>query len=332
MPFQRSIGYVGCAKQTAKDSAAAAATYVHGVTGGGIASATINQNPDDVTTANRYRGDMYRESVEVGVTIDSRAYLGSLGLYLYAALGAKAVTGAGDPYSHAFSTGGTLPYLTMFGSMGPSDALLTKVTNVKCSELTLGWDGSSPLAMSFSGLGTTIDPTGGAFTGGATDERDGDPFFIPVGGTFQFDAVGGTPANALIRSGSITIANNVEPIPSAATITPGDVFEGRQDVTYELTVIPDNVNDWIEILTGTTSGSAPSGDVQYGSVNLVFEEFGSGTHTLTVVSHKVAWACDLPTLDPNGGPAELELSGVAVYNTTESDVVDVTLTNAVASY
>lgn len=331
-PIQKAIGYAGVAKQTAKGSPAAAASFLFGLSGGPIAAVEIAQSEDELTSASRTLDGAYREKVDVAVEIASRVYTGSAGLWLLGALGTVNTTGAGDPYSHAFSTAAALPYLTVFGSMGASDAAKTLVQDVKVDELELKWEGSAPVELTAAGIGTTIDPTGAAFTSGATDERAGANYFVPVGGTFTYDAVGSTNAAAVVTDGSIKISNACEAIHASGSIVASDVFEGRQKVEVELTVIPDNVNDWIELMSGSTTGSAPTGDVQYGSFNIAFTEHGSGTHTLTITSSKIAWLAELPELDPAGGPAEMKLVGTCYYNTTNSDVFDVTLTSATASY
>lgn len=332
MPIQKAIGYMGVAKQSGKGSAASAASFLFNVMGGAIATVEVDQKEDELSASNRWLDAAYREKVDVSVEVQSRLYTGSAGLWLLGALGSDVVTGAGDPYSHAFATAAALPYLTVFGSFGASDAVKTAISDVKVDEIELKWSGSAPVELTASGIGTTIDPTGAAFVSGATDERAGVNYFVPVGGTFTIDAVGATPAAAVITEGSIKIANNAEAIFASGAITAADVFEGRQKAEIELTVIPDNATDWIEIMTGSTTGSAPTGDVQYGSFSIAFAEHGTGTHTLTVASSKVAWVAELPEIDPNGGPAEMKIVGTCYYNATNSDALDVTLTSATATY
>lgn len=330
MPINKGIGYMGVAKQSALASAETAADYIFGVDSGSTLGITERGEYAPRTATTRAPLVYERRGVDLGPIINSRAYIGSIGMWLLGAMG-SVVTTPGTPNSHAYASG-ALPYLSIFKAQGPSDAVKTSCQDFKVSELALSWSDSEPVELAVNGVATTFDATAAAFTTDATDERDSIAFLTPVGGTFKIDAVGATPATACITGGSIKIINNVEAIPCCGAITAGDVFENEQRVEVEFTVIPANLSDWTELITGTTTGSAPAAESTTGSFEVVFAEHGSGTNTLTIKGSKVAFASEEPDMDPANGPVELVLVGKCLYNATDSDLVDITLTNSVASY
>jgi Phage tail tube protein len=63
----------------------------------------------------------------------------AIGLFLYAAMGTKAVAGAGDPFTHTFTLASLLPYLTMWQRVGPVAAggRYEKFVDCKVTQLVL---------------------------------------------------------------------------------------------------------------------------------------------------------------------------------------------------
>lgn len=329
MGFNRSIGYMGVAIQTARGTAKTDAKFKFPVYSGGI-SPTPTLSEDEVSTASRNQGDPTIDAVSVPVEFESRAYVGSLVMFMEAALGARTTTGSTDPYSHALSTG-TLPYLTMFESIGASDAVRISAADVKIDTLDLTWEGPKALRLKVSGMGASADLTAADFDATAIDETDGDGYFYPVGGTFEWDAVGSTAAAFTCTGGGLRISNALSEINHCAQITPYDYQEGKLAAAFDLNIVPADLSAWIEVVTGSGTGSAPTGDVQYGKVNLVFQEAGAGTHTLTITASRIPWQITPVTIDAGGGVVELQVTGNARYNATESDALDVTITNANAA-
>jgi hypothetical protein len=326
MGFNRSIGYMGVAIQTAKGSPAAAAQFKFPVYSGGIAP-SVRFNEDELSTALRAQGDPYIEGVEVAVELETRAYVGSSVMFMQAVLGTRSTAGASDPYTHTISTG-TPTYLTFWHSIGPSDAVCFKASDVRLDTVDWTWSGPGAVRLNVKGMGTAIDATAGDFDASAIDETDGDGYFTTVGGTFQWDAVGSTLATVVTPSGGIRFANNMTPVLDAAAVAAYDHDEGKLHAGFDLTANVADLEDYIEILTAAVDGSALTGDVQFGKVNLAFTEYGAGTHTATFTASRVPWQVEPVTIDASATGTELSLTGNARYNTTESDALDVAITNA----
>lgn len=326
MPLQTVSTLVGIAKQASKGTLAANPTFAHGVTGGASVSVEPAQSPVEVTTSKRAAYNMYRDSSANGGTVQSLAYLKSVGLYLLGAMGTDTVTGT-NPYVHTFSTG-DLPYLSLFTK--GLDTTIEGIRDCKVDEFSLKWDGSKPVQLSAKLSGTvfsypsTFTPT--------TDETASESYLIPVGGTFQVDTSGSTPATAAVIGGEITVKNNVSPIEPSASIEASDVWEGIQEVSLKLTIIPDSLADFRKTITGSAAGTSVASTVPTGQVNIVLKENAGGAGTLTITGTKIAFLTAFPEGDPKGGAVQIELAGTAVIPAAGTAPLVFALSNTQATY
>lgn len=317
----------GVAKQTALGTLAANPTFAHGVTGGGPISVDVKQDALAITSGTRTRSNVVRDSVVNGAGIEAPAYLAPLGLYLLGAIGSDTVTGSG-PYTHTFSTG-DLPYLSFF--LKGIDSTIEAVRDCKVDELGLKWDGSKPVTLSLKAQGTVFSYPA-TFTAG-TDASGSESILTPVGGSFLVDTIGSTRVAARVVKGEISIKNNVGAVDPSTTIEAYDQTEGAHEVSFKLTVIPDDLSDFRKVVTGTAAGTAATGNVPYGSAVLTFKENGAATTgQLVVTANKVAFLCGFPDADPKGGPVEVELAAVCVMPAGGTAPAIFALTNAVATY
>lgn len=326
MPVQTFTAQTGIAKQASKGTLAANPTFAHGLTGGSPISVDISNTPLEVTAAKRAQHNVIREGVANGASIEAPAYIKSLGLYLLGALGAVVTTGASAPYTHTFATG-DLPYLSVFAKgIGSNNEA---VRDCKIDELTLKWEGNKPVNVSVKVLGTTFSYPA-AFTP-TTDETASEAFLVATGGTFQIDVIGSTLAAARITGGELTIKNNISPIDPAASIEADDVYEGVQEHSLKLTIVPDDLAEFRKTVTGGASGTSVANTTPTGSVSLTFKE-NAGTGQLAVTGSKVAFMTAFPDADPKGGPVTIELAGMALMPTGGTAPLVYALQNAQATY
>src|SRR5688572_27404672 len=98
----QAIHDLGFAKQSAEGVAAAAAAFRVRLSGGTVGPVrTINDLAE--TSRDRLRARAYVGQVGVDGNPSMFSRPASLGLLLYGAMGTKAVSGAGDPYTHTFT-------------------------------------------------------------------------------------------------------------------------------------------------------------------------------------------------------------------------------------
>lgn len=325
MTLQKSLQLVGISKQTARGSIAANPTFAHGVAGGSVGGIPVTQDRAPLTSATRSSPYVDRTESEGGMGDYSlRAHPKTIGLYLYGALGAKAVSGAG-PYTHTLTDSTALPYLTLFGKYAGS--IIHAIQDCIIDELTFSWDEAGPVSVDVSLVGgipnfaATFSPT--------TDDSTA-AYFSAAGGTFKMDTDSATPVTARVKGGTITIRNQAEPVRLSASIVPTEQMAGNVEVDYNLTIVPDtDLSDWRTVVTGTGSGTAISEVPIFGSAEV---QFVNGTDSLKFTAGRVGFMADFPEADPAGGPAELEMTGMAVQPAGGGAALTAVLINGQATY
>jgi hypothetical protein len=319
--IQSAIALVGIAKQTAKGSAAAQPTYAHGITDGAVSKLDISQDREERTSGTRFAPAVNRTEAQPAADYTCRAHPRTLPLYLYAALGSIATTGAG-PYTHVITTGADLPYLSLFGKIG---AEILRVPDAKLDELKLSWSGNEPLEVAVTAIGCEVDPQA---TWTPTTDDSQAAYWTPVGGTFQLDIDGTTLAAAPVTGGDVTISNSAAPIFVSGVITPNDIAVGVQTVDVTLEMTPADLADWRTIVTGTPAGTNVQGVPVYGSFSI---QFANGADTLTIACTRVAFLMDFPDADAGGGAVTVTASGQVVLPAAGSPLT-ATVVNTITSY
>lgn len=330
MSINTSIGLAGIALQADRDTPAAAPTYLHGLTGGSPFGASRSTAIDEVACGTRSNLNAYVESVELSPSFETRAYADAFGLYLAAALGKDTVSGTAAPYTHSLEMGDSLPYLTLWGQVGTKD--FTRVDGCKVGELELSFEGNQPLGATVTLMG--IDAAMGlASIPGDAEPSCFDGYFVPTDGTFSIDTASATPAEAIVSSGSLTISNNVEATYGAGRVMPSEVNEGKLTVSGSVTVLPDDMSLYRAMLTGSKTGTKPSGKVVYGSFRWVFTHSDNADWTMTVEATHVPFTADYVEVDPSGSAGEVEFSfDEALVTGRGQSPVKVTLVNGVKEY
>ncbi|MBA2439584.1 MAG: hypothetical protein H0V50_02790 [Thermoleophilaceae bacterium] len=130
----RNAGEIALAIQASRGTAATVSTQRAYTMAGRLASDfEISPSPELRTT--RMGGRPWAGATPgLGdVTVAVRPKM--IGLLLYAALGAKSVSGAGDPYTHVFTPATTVPWLTAWSHFG--EILDERFVNVRVGRLTI---------------------------------------------------------------------------------------------------------------------------------------------------------------------------------------------------
>jgi hypothetical protein len=322
MGLQVGKDVFGVARQSGKGALAANPTFAHGLTGGGI-KVDISQEADPITSAYLSPAGAYRDKIEAGAQVETRVWQKAIGLYLLGALGSDVVTGTG-PYTHTITLGSSTPYLSLFEKKG--DGSLHALRDAKVDELEISWEENKPLDLKVTTVaGVWSVPS--TFTP-AVDESDTANYYVPVGGTFKYAVDSGTPAVAAIVGGKITIKRSAEAVFKSGTIEADDVQEGGCSVELSLTVLPDDMALWKNVVTGSPTGTSIQTTPLYGSAEVAFTK---GADSLKLAAGSVAFLCDMPDADPAGGSAKVELVGTA-YRGAAASPITATLINTQATY
>jgi uncharacterized membrane protein len=221
---------IAFAKQSAKGTPATTATYAVPLVGGNIMPVRTASDLEETTTT-RLRAQSFVENVSVEGEPEYAVRLSSLGLLLYAAMGAKAVTGAADPYTHTFTLANSQPWLT-FWRMA-ADLVYERFTDVK-TNLTITSEAGQPVRASFSlqGLTNTSLTSATHTTALASVITDnGDALMHYDGaGAFLVETVAVSSIERIVLS-----INNNYTLQQGDSITGYDVSEGMRDITIETT-------------------------------------------------------------------------------------------------
>ena len=329
--INKSIGLIGVAKQTAKGTAASAPDYVHGLTGGNTFTLDREVNSADVSCGVRAGLDSYVNKTIPGLDFEMYGYSDVMPLYFLGVLGsiASSQVGTSDYYSHVVTIGDLLPYFTFWGRVGSE---YTSVAGCKIDGIEMEFEGNAPLEFGVTVIGMSSTFGLSAFPG-STDPSCFDGYFVPTGGTFKIETLGDTPSVAPITKGSLKLSNNCSAIPLAGQIEPGDVEEGKLTSSGSITVRPENMALYRKMVTGSATGTAPTGAMVYGSFELNFKHSKKSDHTLKIEASRVPFTADFPDVDPAGGAAEIEFSfaDIGIASASGSPVT-VTIVNEVEAY
>lgn len=330
MSINTAIGIVGVARQQSRAVPATQPTYLHGLTGGSPFGLSREMEVDAVACGVRANSAAFVSQIEVNPSYESRCYADVMGLYLLAALGNDSVSGDGAAKTHVFTMGSALPYLTVWGQVGVDN--FTRAAGCKVNELELSFDGNEPLKAKVSMLG--IDALMGLSSiPGSVEPSCFDGYFVPTDATFKLDMGGDDPEEAIVSKGSVTISNNVEATYGAGRVMPSEVSEGKLAVSGSVTVLPDDMTPYRAMVTGSSSGTVPSGKPVYGSFEWTFTHSDDESMTLKVEAHRIPFTADYIEVDPSGGDGSVEFSfNEALVSGRGDSPITVTLVNDVASY
>lgn len=329
MSVNTSIGLIAVAKQADKNTAADTPKFSHGLTGGQVFKLDRSVESAAVTCGVRAGTDSYVDSISTGVDFDTYGYADSLPMYFYGVLGSIASAASGELFKHTIRLGDTLPYFTFWGRIGSE---YTKTIGCKIDQLEMEFEGNKPLSFGVTGIGMGAE-LGLASIPGTGDVSGFDGYFVPTGGTFKVNTASGTPVAANVMKGALSLSNSCETSQFAGQITPGAVDEGKLKTSGSITVKPDDMSAYKAMITGSTTGTTPTGVMVYGSFEWTFKHSKDTALTMTVKASRVPFTCDFPEVNPDGGAAELEFSfddiGVESANGTP---ITIEIINRVESY
>jgi hypothetical protein len=316
---QNRITLAGFAKQTAKESEATNPDYQVGINSGQVATLDIAEEDFPTTWTSRLLEGHDRISATPGASFETLAMPKSIGTLLMLALGSDTVTGSADPWTHEFTPNNTLPYGTFFGR---KDAEYYKIGDARVNELELSWELTGALKVKVTVMGCTYTFLSSAYTPVAS-ERPVDGVLKGAGGTFTVHG-----ESLIVKSGSIKIAQGLEPVFGSDAVLPKDVFPGLTTVDVSLTVVPENLQEFRRIVTGTTAGTSVATVPLYSTAVASFGVPGDADKSLTFTANRMRSMIAFPDTNAQGGPVELAVEG-SISSPTSGDAFSFELENDV---
>lgn len=138
-----NIANVAWAIQGSKGSPASSSTHRIYLAGGDQPHSETVKEDFEETTGGQMRSDSYISQVSVAGAPEMFVMSDMIGSLLYAVLGAKAVSGASDPYTHTFTASTSLPYLTFWRML--ANSLFEKFADCKVVGLRIHGESGKPL-------------------------------------------------------------------------------------------------------------------------------------------------------------------------------------------
>lgn len=241
-----NIGDLGIATQAAKGTAAAAPLHRIMLTGGGMGP-TREISDLEESTSQRMRLGSYVARARAGGTPAFYARPDAAGIFLYAAMGGKAVTGSADPYAWTFTLAAVQPYLTLWRNVG--GLLAERFIDCKLSQLVIRSAEGAAMTMEATVVGLQTQYETAAQSSPAIDV--GTPF-VHYDGQSQLLLEGAAVSS--IRSSVVTLATGAQAVPGDS-LGGVAVTEGLISVTIETQQLIEDVALWNRLHYGTATPS-----------------------------------------------------------------------------
>jgi hypothetical protein len=280
------------------------------------------------TDANRDQGVSYVTNSGVEGSPEFYVRDSSIGFWLWAALGADAVSGTTN-YTHVITPAQTLPYITVWRDI--ADTLYEQYRDCKVGSLTISAEAGQPLQATagIQGLQAsrlTVAP----------DQAT--PVALQSGQVYNFNNLGqgvsgvGVTINggttALVRSFELSIENNVQR-QQTDNVVPYDVYEGQRTVSLSFDLVFESLAEYNNFHYGSAAGTTISPNI-YVASNNVFT-FALGTNNSIAFSLPSIAYEEFP-VEPDAGGDPITVSVRAVAQRGASPVLTATVKNQVASY
>jgi tail tube protein len=245
-----NIADVAVALQTTKGTPSAASQHRFYLSGGGLAPERDHADVEE-TSGSRLRAEGFIRQARAGGTPQAFVRPDMIGLLLYGAMGAKAVTGAADPFTHTFTLALTQPWLTFWRMLG--GLKFERFLDCKLTSLILRSSAGNPVSVEFGVAGLGVFHLTAQETTAAVEKTN--TFMHSDGkGQFLFETV---PV-ATIESIVLTINTGVS-LQQGDSVTPNDAPEGQLEITIETVQTITDFSTWNRLHYGsaTPANAAP---------------------------------------------------------------------------
>jgi len=321
-----NVAWLMAQKQTAKGTLAtpavpgvAAGAWKQPFSGGSIGPTRTTDNLSE-TDASRDQGTTYVQ--QTGVEGSPEIYVrdANIGFWLWAALGADAVTGTTN-FAHVLTPANNLPYISIWKMLG--DTLYESYRDCKVGSIEIAAEAGNPLT-------ATLGIQGLQATRLTTDPSTTPAIPMQNGTVYNYNnatvTLGGS-VTALVRSFTLTIENNLT-MQQTDDSVPYDVVEGLREVTLGFDLIFEDLSEYNKFHYGGAAGTTISSNTFTTSALFTFSLGVNNSVSFNLPS--IAYQEFPVEPDPGGDPVVASVR--AVGQRGGSPTVTATVNNQVAVY
>jgi len=313
-----NAAWLGVSLQALKGTPAATVQHKIPFAGGNIEPVREMDKLEE-TDSSRDSGASYVSTS--GVEGDPEVYVRdtTIALFLYAALGAKAVTGTAPNFTHTLTPSTTLPMLTIWRNLG--NLLYERFSACKVNSLSISAEAGQPLSatVEVEGIGTvrlTTDPAPAVALSGET--------------VFNYNNAAvllGGAATSLVSSFELTIENNIER-QQTDDVEPYDISVGQREISLGFDLIFEDLTEYNKFHYGGASGTTISPNVFTTSADFTFTLGVNNEVKFTLPS--IAYEEFPVEPDPGGDPVVASVR--AMGQRSASPMVTAVVKNQTATY
>lgn len=271
--YRRNEGYIGLGKQASKGTGVAPSKFVKW---DGATSLT----PKLEFTVRREGGDGLYNALSYVTAHKADGQFALLcrpdimAALLAWALGADSVSGAADPYTHTITPAASVPWLSIERQLA-SIADCERLVDCVIESLVIEGKGGLPLKATVGFLG--IRGTHGIAAASATYEADRPYMFFDA--AFQVNG----SAVATVTEFRLAIKNLFEADLYTTEVYRADLPLIGRDVEVEFGFPMENLNQYREVLYGTSTGTAPAETLKTGSFEIDANFTGAAARQMKLV-------------------------------------------------
>ncbi len=313
-----NAAWLGVSLQALKGTPAATVQHKIPFAGGNIEPVRETDRLEE-TDASRDAGASFVSTS--GVEGDPEVYVRdtTIALFLYAALGAKAVTGTAPNYTHTLTPSGTLPMLTIWRNIG--NLLYERFNACKINSLSIRAEAGQPLSatVEVEGIGTvrlTTDPAPAVNISNETVLNYNNAAVLLGGG-----------ATSLVSSFELTIENNIER-QQTDDVEPIDISVGTREISLGFDLIFEDLTEYNKFHYGGATGTTVSPNIFTTSADFTFTLGVNNEVKFTLPS--IAYEEFPVEPDPGGDPVVASVR--AMGQRSASPMVTAVVKNQTAAY
>jgi hypothetical protein len=318
-----STAWLMAQKQTTQGTpatTAVATTQKVPFSGGSIGPARATDTLSE-TDSSRDQGVTYASAGGVEGSPEFYVRDAPIGFWLFAALGADAVTGTTN-FSHTITTANTLPYITVWRNI--ADTLWERYVDCKVSTLTIGAEAGAPLT-------ATAGIQGLSPTRLTTDPSVTPAIPLASGPVYTFNDATVTLSGgvtALVRSFELTIENNITR-QQTDDFVPYDVVEGTRTISLSFDLIFSTLTEYNQFHYGGAAGTSQSSTLYTTSALFSFSKGANNSIAFNLPN--IAYDEFPVEPDPGGDPIVASVRATA-QRPVSGSIITATVANQVATY